>query len=95
VPGHRAQRRRVVLGVLRSEGIEAVQLTDDPFFGSEFFELKRGQFDVQVIRLPDIVHYPTIERFKWRYGIAPERFYPPRPRRRRPRSRRTEPPRED
>jgi hypothetical protein len=60
-----------VIAVLRDHRITVTQEPDSP----EFFELVRDK-DVQVMRLPDIVHYETLLSLQFRYGIATSKFTP-------------------
>lgn len=71
--GRPAQRRSIVIAVLREHRVKVEPEPDR----EHYFEVHRGTFS-EVMRLPDLVHYPTIERFQWVLGIAVSKFYPPR-----------------
>jgi len=69
--------------VLRAHGVIVTPLAEHPYY----YELARPNTHHPILlvkRLPDIVHYDTIESLHFEFNIPIPQFYPRRPRPARP-----------
>lgn len=85
VAGKPAQIRPAVVSVLRAHGVEVDPVRDSPYY----FDLFRRDPQHPILlsmKLPDIVHWDTLDNLRFSFNIPIEQFYAPRkklPRRRR------------
>ena len=75
--GHPAQLRPIVLRVLRAHGVIVAPQIDHPYY----YELERKDQHHPILvvkRLPDIVHWDTVDSLRFEFNIPIDQFYPPR-----------------